>query len=374
MISFLSQQDYLSEEVLARERERLFGCLWIFAALKQLLIQPNAFATRKIGGVPVLLQNCGGVIKAFENQCLHRQMPLQWEEYGRRNLVCRYHGWSYDDEGRPKHIPGREEIYRYSPEEHADFRLREFAVEIVGNLVFVNLNEHPRPISDQFSEELLERLAAISASFDHEVIHTRIAARYNWKLNFENVLDGNHVRYLHPRTFMPYMRAELQPAGEPAPVLPRIDLRDIENCDLRDLSFESKAQFDVPKRPWHDSVERFGSDEIYYNFFLYPNVNFISVAGRIFLIQQFNPVAPDETEIGFSLMTARRLKRIPAASALLWAHLCGEKTVLDEDIVALEALQASLHGKGRRANHGTYEKQLLMNHAVYRRLMGEVGQ
>ena len=365
MLSLLTQNDYLSEEVLRLEQQRLFGRLWIFAALKQLLARPNSYATRTIGGIPLVLQNCGGVIKAFENQCLHRQMPLQWEDYGERPLACRYHGWAYDDQGAPKHIPGRDEIYGYDEVEAASMRLRQFAVECVGNLVFVNLDEDPMPISIQFSAALLERLAAISGAFDNEVIHSRIAAKYNWKLNFENVLDGNHVRYLHPRTFMPFM----QTAGGAEKALPGIDPGEIENCRLQDLSYESRADFNVEKRPWHDSVERFGSEDVYYNFFLYPNVNFISVAGHIFLIQQFNPLAPAETEIGFSLMTARKRRRIPASAALLWAHLCGEKAVLDEDIVALEALQAGLHAGGHPARHGIYEKHLMMNHAIYRRML-----
>ncbi len=369
MLSLLSQSDYLSDEVFGLEQERLFGRLWIFAALKQLLARPDSFATRTIGGVPLLLQNCGGVIRAFENQCLHRQMPLQWEDYGERPLVCRYHGWAYDDHGAPRHIPGRDEIYRYDEAQTDSLRLRQFAVECVGNLVFVNLDENPMPISGQFSAGLLERLAAVSGAFDNEVIHSRIAAKYNWKLNFENVLDGNHVRYLHPRTFMPFM----QPGNGKEAALPSIDPGEIDKCRLQDLSYESRADFKVAKRPWHDNVERFGTEDVYYNFFLYPNVNFISVAGNIFLIQQFNPLAPAKTEIGFSLMTARKRRRIPASAALLWAHLCGEKAVLDEDIIALEALQAGLHPGGHAARHGVYEKQLMMNHAIYRRMLGAEG-
>ena len=369
MLSPLTQRDYFSEEVLALENERLFGRLWILAALRQLLVQPNSFATRTIGGVPLVLQNCGGVIKAFENQCLHRQMPLQWEDYGKRPLVCRYHGWSYDGDGAPKHIPDREQLYRYPEQETAGLRLRQFAVESVGELVFVNLGKNPPPIAEQFSETLIDRLAAASAAFDDEVMHTRIAANYNWKLNFENVLDGNHVRYLHPATFTPYLQAASEArqgnwAETPAAMAP-----DIDNCRLQDLSYESKSGFKVVKRFWHRDVARFGGDGVFYTFSIYPNVNFISVGGYYFLIQQFNPVAPGKTEVSLSLMTARKLRRIPASAAILWGTMRGEKAVLDEDIRALEKLQAGLHGDGRPARHGDYEKQLMMNHVIYRKLL-----
>lgn len=368
MLSPLTQRDYLSEEVLSLENERLFGRLWIFAALRQLLVQPNSFATRTIGGVPLVLQNCGGVIKAFENQCLHRQMPLQWEDYGKRPLVCRYHGWSYDGDGALKHIPEQEQLYRYAEQELAALRLRQFAVECVGNLVFVNLGENPLPISSQFSQAFLARLAVISEAFDNEVIHTPMTVKYNWKLNFENVLDGNHVRYLHPGTFTPYLRDAMATSGADA-VAPEMAMQDIEQCRLEDLSYASTSAFDFAPRPWHRDVARFEDKDVYYNFFIYPNVNFISVGGYFFLVQQFNPVAPGKTEVSFSLMTARKTRRNPASAALLWAHMRGEKTVLDEDIRALEKLQAGLHARGRVANHGAYEAQLMKNHFHYRRLM-----
>lgn len=369
MLSPLSQRDYLSDEVLALEQVRLFRRLWVFAALKQLLVEPNAFATRTIGGIPIVLQNCAGVIKAFSNQCLHRQMPLQWGAYGKRPLLCRYHGWTYDGEGTPKNIPGKDELYCYPSQEMADLRLRQFAVECIGNLVFINLGDRPMPIQEQFSETFLSKLTAISGSFDAEVIHTRISANYNWKLNFENVLDGNHVRYLHPRTFMPYMNHSSAKTEEANAQEIRGSTPSATDGQLQDLSYESTTGFKLAPRPWHQNVARFGTDDIYYNFFIYPNVNFISLGGYVFLIQQFNPLAPGKTEIGFSLMTAKKVRRIPASAAILWAHMQGEKEVLNEDMRALETLQASLHIEGRPASHGAYERQLLMNHAIYRQLM-----
>ncbi len=68
-------------------------------------------------------------------------------------------------------------------------------------------------------------------------------------------------------------------------------------------------------------------------------------------------------------MTAREKQRIPAIPAILWGHLKGEKRVLDEDIVLLEALQKSLHSGSQRAYHGAYETQLQRVAEVYSRLM-----
>lgn len=363
MKSILSPGHYLDPGIFAHEQQRVFRHLWILAGVRQLLAEPDAFLTRTIGGVPVVVQNCGGELRAFENQCAHRQMPIQLEDYGRRKPVCRYHGWVYDDEGAVRSMPDEASLYRYGEAERSALRLKRFAVRAIGNLVFVNLSSDPMPIEEQFRPELMAELENISGYFSSEAVFARIPARYNWKLNFENILDFNHVPYVHPRSFQP-----LLPGGVRAPV-PTLD-ETTGRAGLRDLSVSTSSPYKLASQPWHDLVERFGTEDRYYNFYLYPNVNFISIAGLVFLIQQFDPVAPDRTDVLFTLMTAREKRRIPALPAILWGHLKGEKRVLDEDVVLMEALQASLYADGAPARHGAYESRLVDVARIYQGLMG----
>jgi phenylpropionate dioxygenase-like ring-hydroxylating dioxygenase large terminal subunit len=362
--SILSARHYLDPEIHRAEQQRIFRTLWIFAGVKQLLVEPDAFLTRTIGGVPVVVQNCGGELHAFENQCAHRQMPIQFEDYGQRRLVCRYHGWVYADDGRVRAMPDERMLYRYPDAEREALCLKQFAVRTIGNLVFVNLSETPLPIESQFRPELMAELEEMSAHFSGETIFARIPARYNWKLNFENILDYNHVPYVHPRSFQP-----LLPGGVRSPA-PAPD-EATGKAGLRDLSVSTSSPYMLTSQPWHSMVERFGDSDRYYNFYLYPNVNFISLAGYVFLIQQFDPVAPDRTDVLFTLMTAREKRRMPAMPAILWGHLRGEKRVLDEDIALLEKLQASLNPESASAHHGAYEARLIDVARIYSGLMGE---
>ena len=368
MDSLLPPACYLSEEIFAREQDRIFRGLWIFAGLKQLLRENDAFLTRTIGGVPVVIQNFQGRLLAFENQCRHRQMPLQFDEYGRRRLACRYHGWVYGANGLPSSIPSRKDLYGFSEAECSSLGLKQFALEEIGNFLFVNLCERPAAIESQFRADFLKQLAEITSHFDDEVIHTRIPARYNWKLNFENVLDFNHVQYLHPRSFLPFMGAAQQSAATGRRLA--LEEEGAPETRLEELSCASEAPFTIKPRPWHQRVRRYGSADVYYNFFIYPNVNFISVGGLVFLIQQFDPVSPSRTEVRFTLMTARKAQRIPALPAILWGHIQGEKIVLDEDILVLERLQAGLHAGSRRSYHGAYERQLVKVARIYTKLIG----
>ncbi|WP_211473655.1 aromatic ring-hydroxylating oxygenase subunit alpha [Collimonas humicola] len=363
MISEMQARHYIAPEIFEREQQRLFGKLWIFAGVRTLLDQPNAFLTRTIAGIPLVIQNMTGTLKAFDNQCAHRQMPLQFEEYGQRRLACRYHGWTYDGNGCAKSIPDEQVLYRFDAEQRASLCLREFAVEVIGNLVFVNVDENPIPIDQQFTEEFRTQLAGISSHFSSQAIHTRVPASYNWKLNFENVLDWNHVAHVHPRSFQPLLGAA---ATEPVPHAP-----DVANTALSSLSFSSSTQMNIRAWPWHAMTDAYGAENTYHNFFIYPNVNFISIGGVIFTIQQFDPFAADRTELRLTLMSAREKQRIAAMPAILWSHLKSEKRVIDEDKVLLEMLQTRLHAGGRAAYHGAYETRLRRVADVYLRLMGE---
>jgi phenylpropionate dioxygenase-like ring-hydroxylating dioxygenase large terminal subunit len=371
MYSILSAAHYTSPEIVAQENARIFRRLWILAGFRTLLSKPDAFLTRTIGGVPVVVQNCGGELRGFINQCAHRQAPLQLGDYGHRRLACPYHGWTYNDDGRVKTVPGCDANYGFTAKIVEGLGLRRVAVRCVGGLVFVNLDIEPLPIEAQFHAEYLARLEEVSQYADDQGIFAKFRGQYNWKLNFENVLDYNHVPFVHASTFarmIPALRPEL--GGTVERSLPPPSDFEISG-EIRDLSYETQSAFDFPSWPWHDRVERFSDTSTYYNFFIYPNVNFISLAATTFLTQQFSPVSAGETEISLTMTIARKRKRLPALPAILWSHLKSEKRVIDEDIAVLEALQRGLFDDGLPAVHGSCETRLRAVAKVYSHLLAD---
>ena len=86
----------------------------------------------------------------------------------------------------------------------------------------------------------------------------------------------------------------------------------------------------------------------YFNFFIYPNVNYVVMAGVVHLIQQFCPSTPDRTEVRLTMALGRRKERLPAAPAILWSQLKAEKRVIDEDVVVFEGAAARLARRRRR--------------------------
>ena len=52
-----------------------------------------------------LYRGADGRLRAMENRCAHRQLPLSLGEVNGCGLTCAYHGWQYDEAGRLAQIP-----------------------------------------------------------------------------------------------------------------------------------------------------------------------------------------------------------------------------------------------------------------------------
>ena len=368
MHSILSAADYTSPEVFVDEEKQLFRRLWIVAGFKSLLASPDAFVTHRIGGVPVVVQNTTSGLRAFVNQCAHRQSALQLADFGQRRLACPYHGWVYDDEGSVKSIPRHDTQYGFPNGTHASPGLRPIALRTVGGLVFVNVGSEPIAFEEQFSPAFLERLEHVTSHVGDDAMFTRFEGGYNWKLNFENVNDWNHVPFVHARSFASMMTSMKidEVAAEPvAPPVPDASISD----SLSDLSHYARSPFDARTWPWHEAIEPCASTSEYLSFYLYPNVNYVVISGVVHLIQQFCPMSHERTEVRLTMALGRRRRRLPAAAAILWTALRDEKRVIDEDVAVLEAMQRGLHDETPRAFHGAREQQLRAIARVYRRLM-----
>jgi phenylpropionate dioxygenase-like ring-hydroxylating dioxygenase large terminal subunit len=369
MRALLKAVDYTSADVLAAEQSRLFRRLWIVAGFRATVDAPDAFLSHQIGDIPILIQNTRAGLRAFVNQCAHRQGAIQLADHGQRRMACPYHGWVYGDDGRVKSVPGNEANYGFCASTIQSLGLKPVHLRQVGGILFVNLADDPPPFEEQFTSTFLEQLAEISSKAGDDAIFAKFESRYNWKLNFENVVDWNHVPFVHAGSFAPLMpgvrRSVLDERHASPPPQPDEEIPD----DLRELSYVVRAPFEFQEWPWHDSVERCGPTKEYTNVFIYPNVNYVVMAGVIHLIQQFCPVEPACTRVRLTMALGRRTRKLPAAAAILWSQFKAEKRVINEDVAVLEGLQRGLNDGSVRAFHGAYEHRLRRIAKTYRRLM-----
>lgn len=363
MRSTLPPQAYIDDGWFARERELLMKPLWQFVAPRMLLARHNAFVTRNVCGLEVVVQNFNGELRAFENICAHRQNPLQQQPHGVRPLVCNYHGWGYDAAGRVDNIPFQDSAYRLPEPERACLHLRRFPVECIGNLVFVNVGDRPVSLEDQFSLQALESLRTASELFDGEVLVTTLPARMNWKLAYENLRDSLHPRYLHQKTVYQQVKFQVRLDDEAFGHARRYVEggsadRDAHLAALRTFSGGGRDEplVDMPHYAWHDNVERFGDEDWYLNWLVYPNLHIASGSGGYsFIIEHHQPVSASRTDLTVYYVTGRKKRRYATSAAVLLSHLEGAEKVLREDIEVMERIQGALHAASPRATLGDFE-------------------
>jgi phenylpropionate dioxygenase-like ring-hydroxylating dioxygenase large terminal subunit len=156
----------------------------------------GSFVAREAAGVPlVAVRGADGQVRAFRNACRHRGMQVASGSGCARAFVCRYHGWTYNLEGRLRHIPHEAGFPGLDQEAHPLVPVS--ATERMG-LVFVTQDE-PALDGDPLGglDELIsadQRLFA-TAERDFDV---------NWKIFLESFIEGYHIKSTHPESFLPY--------------------------------------------------------------------------------------------------------------------------------------------------------------------------
>jgi choline monooxygenase len=134
-------------------------------------------------------------LRGFHNVCRHRAGPLVTEASGRcANLVCQYHGWSYDFDGALLAARDFGDAEGFDP---ADFGLIPVRVDEHRDLVFVNLDLEAPPLADELGPLFAEctQLPIESLTYSHRVVHELAV---NWKTYVDNYSEGYHIPLVHP--------------------------------------------------------------------------------------------------------------------------------------------------------------------------------
>lgn len=187
--------EYTSTEVAAREQRALFRALPMCMGLSALLPQAGSYQTHDLSGLPIVLtRNEHGQAQAFLNVCRHRGARVA-EACGKaRALVCPYHAWSYDLDGRLKARPADSAFAGAPPESLGLVRL---ATTERDGLIWVmpsadtplDLERHLGALGDELAHFGL-------ADFHHYETRT-LTRRMNWKLLVDTFLESYHFCVLH---------------------------------------------------------------------------------------------------------------------------------------------------------------------------------
>jgi Rieske 2Fe-2S family protein len=190
----LPQDCYNDPEVFAFDLAAIHARHWFMVGFEVELPEPGSTLSVPIGRSSVLLvRDRQGVLRGFHNTCRHRGAQLCVPGRGQRSwIICPYHQWSYDLDGRLANAPRMPETF-----DRAQHGLRPVHVETVAGTVYVCLADEP-PEFDGFRDAVGPLLAPHRLENGKLAFESTLVERANWKLVMENARECYHCVVRHP--------------------------------------------------------------------------------------------------------------------------------------------------------------------------------
>jgi phenylpropionate dioxygenase-like ring-hydroxylating dioxygenase large terminal subunit len=167
-------------------------------------IGTEPYGVTLLGELVVVFRDEDGVIHAFQDLCPHRGAQLSKGRVVGGRLMCPYHGFQYDGEGKCRYIPSQPRDHQRIP---ARLKLAAYHTEVRYGLVWVAMEDPVSPIPE-FPE------------YDDTGFHHFIGFDRTWKTSaarfIENAMDISHFPWVHAGSL-----------GDPDhPELPPFEVRD----------------------------------------------------------------------------------------------------------------------------------------------------
>jgi methanesulfonate monooxygenase large subunit len=367
---YVSSQIYVDPELFAEEQDKIFKRTWKLACHESELPNAGDYRTLEWAGTPlVVIRGNDDRIRTFVNICSHRSATVAPGPSGNaKTLVCFFHLWEYDHQGRCIAMP-RDEGYKEVGPSKEQAGLREVRTALRLGLVFVNLDD-AAPDFDDYAGTAFEHFEEVLGAQPLEVFHYgRVRMRANWKQWHETNIELYH-EWGHVVNRTTGFRApgyfdtgwKLYPGGHGMLLPKKIRYADYKGWDARSTQ----------TMPGIDAGELRSMD-------LFPNTTIIVRATNI-RIDTSTPLAP-----GLTLLEQRGLgvKGEPAEVRAMrvrdhnqyWGPF-GRNVA--EDVIFVEAVEQSnrqghpnwgIHS--RRENGGAQDDEFLRHYyAEWRRRMG----
>ena len=202
---------YASPAFFALEQEAVFARAWYCAGRAESLAAAGDYLACRLGRQPVaVMRQRDGSLKAFSNVCRHRMMTLLEGRGSCRRIVCPYHAWTYDLDGR---LLAARHMERSEGFQASRIALPEIRCEVWQGWIYLTLDGDAAPPAARLAA--LDRIVADYGAADYvEVDRQEHVWQTNWKLLTENFMEGYHLPVAHRRTVGAYFPVEDTRFGE----------------------------------------------------------------------------------------------------------------------------------------------------------------
>lgn len=188
---------YSDPDFMALEREKIFLPSWQLVCHEADIPDTGDYQTFKMfGEIAFVVRGKEGEIRAFHNVCRHRAARLLDGTHGNcgRSIVCPYHAWTYQLDGRLTGVPYLEDYENF---DRADHGLTPIEVDTFAGLVFIRfkpalqtLAEYMAPVKEEMA------LYRVSEMKPIREVGSRIR-EVNWKNATDNYVDALHIPVAH---------------------------------------------------------------------------------------------------------------------------------------------------------------------------------
>jgi phenylpropionate dioxygenase-like ring-hydroxylating dioxygenase large terminal subunit len=203
---------YTSPEFLDFETKAIFRKEWISLAHVSQVPNPGDYLRVDLCGEPMLVtRGKDDVVRVLSRVCRHRGMDLMPEggnlpdQGNQRVILCPYHLWSYDLNGR---MLGAPEMQQAEGFDRSEVCLHEFRSEIWEGFVFVTLNPEAPPLAEKLGRLRSEFLGGWNMGEAKLVWDQHWDCGFNWKILLENFMEAYHHLGAHRKTLEPFLPAK----------------------------------------------------------------------------------------------------------------------------------------------------------------------
>src|SRR5260221_3596722 len=188
---------YNSAEIHALELERIFVREWLCPGLAAEIPNPGDYLTYSIVAQPIfVVRGKDRKIRTFSNVCLHRMMILLKDRGTVDRILCPYHAWNYDLEGR---LVGAGHMSKTEGFDKDCLGLPEIRTEIWNGWIYITLSPDTPSIA-----EILAPVQAVVEPYRLNgfvpLVQEDHVWQTNWKLLAENFTENYHGPIVHGST------------------------------------------------------------------------------------------------------------------------------------------------------------------------------
>jgi choline monooxygenase len=185
---------HTSPEFYEREMADVWPKAWQLACTVDHVANPGDWHEYRVGRFSVLIvRGDDGVLRAFQNVCLHRGSELcSGSGTDLAEIRCPFHRWTWGLDGRLREVPSRREFGVLND----DYPLIAVQVDTWGPMVFVNLDRDAAPLAEFLAPVPAEAAWANLEEFRGQALIS-VRAECNWKTLIEGFSETYHVQGIH---------------------------------------------------------------------------------------------------------------------------------------------------------------------------------